>query len=180
MAKTIIYLLWAALAFGWVYLGHASAKTAVDTQLTIARAAVGECGWKMPDCTAALWHTLARRRTHVAERIPGYSLRKMFLQYCAIFKGRSEGRKRWVRGLRADAASPSGWTSGASWGKHMGRWQKVYARAGDFLQGNVPDPCKGKPVHTGSIVDAARMSPHRWQIVDCGVTRDQIFWERKP
>lgn len=148
------------------------------TQLTLARAAVGECGWLLPDCSAAVWHTLARRAAVV-----GMTLRRMVLKYCSVFRGKHEGRRVWVRGLNADGKRPNGWPESASWSKHAVIWNRMYERAGLFLDGKVKDPCRGKPIHTGGDMDSHRMDPDDWRKVYCGVTHTrtsrQNFWERR-
>ncbi|NRA02872.1 MAG: hypothetical protein HRU00_09755 [Myxococcales bacterium] len=158
------------------------------TQLTLARAAVGECGWLLPDCEAALWHTMQRRAAMVQRWRPAYTLRQMVLKYCAIFRGKHEGRRVWVRTLRP-GEKPNGWPDAkSSWEKHAPWWQRIYDRAGAYLDGQVKDPCagrkkrgKGKPIHTGGLMDKARMNPAKWREVDCGRTktqlRTQFFWE---
>ena len=161
-----------------------------DTQLTLARAAVGECDLRMPDCEAALWHTMQRRAVMVQRFRPAYTLRMMVLKYCAIFRGKHEGRRVWVRALRPSGEQPPGWPRGASWEKHRPHWLRIYARAGDYLNGEVKDPCagrrkrgKGKPIHTGGLMDKGRMAPDKWREVDCGKTRTklrtQFFWEAR-
>ncbi len=170
----------------------AEARRGLPQQLTLARAAVGECDWHMPDCHAAVWHTLRRRwvesRMARPEKLKHYSMAKQFFQYCSVFKGPHRGRNRWVRGLRADAKKPAGWPHTADWGVHLMQWKLIYQRAGEFRSGKVADPCDGEPTHTGGLMDAKRMdsATHRgkkkWCRVDCGETkrgqREQLFWER--
>ncbi len=157
--------------------GRAEARTRV-VQLWLARASVGECDFRLPDCHAAVWHTLRRRWLNlVLPQWPGYTLDRMARQYCAVFKGKSEKRKRWVRGLVADGSEPDGWPDAASWEVHGPHWEAIHDVAGDFLRGEVKDPCKGKPVHLGGLIDRARMNPHKWCMVRCGKTGDQRFWE---
>lgn len=160
------------------------AEAQAETQVVLARAAVGECGWLLPDCEAALWHTLLRRTVMVLRRQrPAYTLQRMVLKYCAVFRGKHQGRRVWIRLLQPDGEQPNGWPARSQWEKHRPWWNDVYARAGDFLAGKVKDPCKGKPIHTGGLVDRARMNPEDWQEVDCGRTRSesraQFFWERR-
>ena len=156
------------------------------TQLVLARAVVGECGWTLPDCEAGVWHTLQRRWQEVATRRVGrgqraYSLRFMFLAYCSIFKGPHVGRAKCIRTLPDHTGIPRGWPQSARWDRHEPHWHRVYLRAGLFLRAKVTDPCDGKPVHTGGRMDRARMNPSKWREVDCGNTGDgihrQFFWE---
>ncbi len=153
------------------------------TQLTLGRAAVGECGWLLPDCEAGIWHTLARRTALVMQWISGTTLRGLVLRYCSVFRGKRDGRRVWVRGLRADGMRPNGWPSAASWDKHAPMWNRIYERAGQFLDGKVKDPCRGKPIHTGGDMDLHRMDTDQFRRVYCGRTytrlRRQYFWERR-
>lgn len=149
-------------------------------QLWLARAAVGECDFILPDCHAATWFTLQRRWRRLMLRWPRYTLDQMARNYCAVFKGKPERRKRWVRGLSAAGTRPDGWPSGnVPWARQSVRWAAIYARAGAFLRGEVKDPCRGKPTHLGGLIDRGRMSPHKWQMVPCGRTGDQRFWEAR-
>lgn len=159
------------------------------TQLVLAQSAVGECGLSlMPDCEAGVWSTLQRRwvevtRLRLARGQRGYSMRFLFIAYCAIFKGPHVGRAKWIRTLPDTTGKPSGWPKALRWDRHEPLWHAVYLRAGLFLRGLVPDPCNGKPIHTGGLMDRARMNPKMWREVDCGVTRingrEQFFWERR-
>lgn len=110
------------------------------------------------------------------QRWPTYTLDQMARNYCAAFKGKSEGRKRWVRGLVASGDVPDGWPVRASWKRYAPHWKAVHQRAGAFLRGEVKDPCKGSPTHFGGLIDRARMNPHKWRMVPCGNTGDQRFW----
>ena len=82
MARTVIILMWLAVGVLWLNVAIAHADRDA-TQLTLARAAVGECGWLLPDCEAALWHTMQRRAAMVQRWRPAYTLRQMVLKYCA-------------------------------------------------------------------------------------------------
>ncbi len=149
-------------------------------QLWLARAAVGECNFSLPDCPAAVWHTLQRRWLNlVLPRWPDYTLDRMARQYCAVFKGKSEKRKRWVRGLVADGSEPDGWPDAASWEVHGPHWEAIHDMAGEFLRGNIKDPCKGSPVHLGGRIDRWKMHPDKWAVVHCGDTGNQMFWVLK-
>lgn len=150
-------------------------------QLWIARAAVGECDFLLPDCHAATWHTLQRRlRTVMLPRWPRYTLDKLVRKYCAAFRGRPDDRERWVRGLVAPGTKPHGWPRNLRWDRYAPIWETIYNRAGAFLRGEVEDPCKGRPTHLGGLIDRARMNPHKWRMVRCGKTGDQRFWELRP
>ncbi len=190
--RVAIVCMWLAVAGLWACVGYAHAARRgglPPAQLVLARAAVGECGWFMPDCEAGVWHTLQRRHAGVlvvrAARGDrrGYSLTMMFLQYCAVFRGPHAGRNRWVRTLPDRPGGPEGWPRAARWDLHEPYWHRVHLRAGLFLRGLVPDPCDGEPVHTGGIMDRARMNPAKFREVDCGETRrggrEQFFWERR-
>lgn len=144
-------------------------------QLWLARASVAECDFMLPDCHAATWHTLQRRWRRAQRRWPTYTLDQMARNYCAAFKGKPDGRKRWVRGLLAAGTQPDGWPSGASWERHSRWWARVYARAGAFLRGEVKDPCRGRPTHFGNVADMARFPPSEWKRIRCGRTGGQQF-----
>ncbi len=145
-------------------------------QLWLARAAVGECDLILPDCHAGTWWTLHRRWVRVMRRWPSYTLDQMARNYCAVFKGKPEGRKRWVRGLVAAATLPDGWPQArVPWERRSARWTSIYARAGAFLRGEVKDPCRGKPVHFGAGTDLLRFSLQDWERVHCGRTQAQTF-----
>ena len=148
------------------------------TQLVLAMAAVGECDFLLPDCHAATWFTLDRRLNDIVKpRWPSRTLDWMTIAYCAVFRGKMDPRKRWVRGLLASGDKPDGWPTNLDWDRYAPKWAAIYERAGAFLRGEVADPCKGAPVHLGGLIDRARMSPHKWQMVRCGRTGDQRFWE---
>lgn len=133
----------------------------------------------LPDCHAATWHTLQRRWRRVARRWPSYTLERMARNYCAVFKGKSDGRKRWVRGLVAAGTQPDGWPAAASWERHRPRWDALHARAGAFLRGELRDPCRGKPTHFGAGQDLARFPEADWARIDCGHTLRQKFLEAR-
>lgn len=108
---------------------------------------------------------------------------KQVLKYCAVFRGKYQGRRVWIRALQPDGAQPNGWPGRSKWDVHRPWWDRIYQRAGAFLSGEVKDRCKGKPIHTGGPRDRARMNPADWRMVDCGNTRtkerEQFFWERR-
>lgn len=146
-------------------------------QLWLARAAVGECDFMLPDCHAATWGTLQRRLwTVILPQWPRYTLDKLVRKYCAPFRGKPDARERWLRGLEA-SGKPRDWPSNLDWDHYAPHWDAIYERAGAFLRGEVEDPCKGAPVHLGGLMDSARMSPHKWRTVNCGDTGGQRFWE---
>ncbi len=132
---------------------------------------------------------MLRRAMMVRRWRPAYRLEMMLLKYCAVFRGKHEGRRIWVRALQPGTAEPTGWNPRSKWEKHAPQWNRIYDRAGAFLAGKVRDPCKGKPIHTGGRYDRWRMNPTDWSLIDCGVTRvpdcragaecEQYFWARR-
>ncbi len=141
-------------------------------ELTLARAAVAECGWKKTDCHAATWHVMRRRQAKFSHRWE--DLGAMFHAYCALFRGKSKGRKQWLRSL-SGRAEPVGWPAASSWAKHTPLWIAVRNRAVLFLRGRVKDPCEGHPDHFGAGLDLLRFSPRKWRYASCGDTGAQRF-----
>ena len=173
-------LAWVIVALLIVFLTAAAiaeARPRKPLQLILAQAAIGECGWHMPDCEAAVWHTLKRRRdTVLKKRTLGYVVER----YCSVFRT-ATNRTKWVLALSASGGAPKYWPKSADWENHEKAWLETYDRAGRFIAGEVDDPCKGKPVHTGGLMDRGRMNPRKWQEVSCGDTqrgpRRQFFYE---
>lgn len=167
---------------------HALADRRVDdTQLVLARAAVAECGWQLPDCHAAVWHSFDNRIRRLRRRgnlAPEYGIRELARNYCTALKSdpRTE-RQIWIQSLPTPSPSapePAGWPEDSRWDKHLPLWKGIYDRAGAFLSGSLADPCEAPAFHFGGDMDAVGPKKQGWEKVDCGVTctqdRCQHFW----
>ena len=155
-------------------IGAAVAK-ADAPRIWLARAMVAECGWRPTNCHAAVAHVLQRRAE--AQRV---SLVSMIRRYCAgLGDGKANKRQKWIREL-SDERMPASWPS-ASWAKHSEYWLSALELAGNFLIGEVPDPCEEpKPYHFGGLKlasDVARMKGKG--VADCGYTGNQGFWRQR-
>ena len=175
---------------GFVSCGSPSVALAAkraSTQLILARAAVAECGWRLPDCHAAVWHTfdnrIERMRRNESLR-PGYGIRELATNYCTALKSDPKtDRHWWVQGLPTPApgvAPPVHWPAQSRWDKHLPMWTTIYERAGAFLSGSLSDPCAEPTFHFGGDMDRSGPKNQGWERVECGVTctrdRCQHFW----
>ncbi len=153
----------------------ASVVHAETPRIWLARAMVAECGWKPTNCHAAVAHVLQRRAE--AQRVP---LVYMIRHYCAgLGERRASKRQQWLREL-TDGNKPASWPE-ASWTRHSRYWLAALGLAGDFLLGEVADPCDDPaPYHFGGLKlasDVARMKGRK--LARCGDTGNQGFWRQR-
>lgn len=131
-----------------------------DTQVTLARAMVGEADWHRPD-HIAIAYVLARRwRLHSRNR-KAISFRDFIHLYSSPLKQKTK-RAEWVQQLP--------W--GPMPGPYERRWDRVRRTVRHWGEGRVKDPCPNA-MHWGGTMD--RPSGH-WRPVNCGQTRN-IFYE---
>ena len=129
------------------------------TQLTLARAMVGEADWHEPD-HVAIAHVLARRwRIHQQNR-EDISFPRYIALYSASLRSDSE-RSNWIRSLP--------W--GPLPGPYEQRWNRVQKLVSAWGQGLIKDPCP-QALHWGGAMDRPART---WAPVSCGMTRN-IFY----
>jgi hypothetical protein len=140
--------------------------TAFDeqSQLTLARAMVGEADWHEPDHIAIAFVLARRWHAHQQNRAP-LPFHRYIELYSASLRSSSE-RSKWVQQL--------------PWGPMPGpfeaRWDRVRRLVKAGGEGLVKDPCP-KAQHWGGAMDrpARSLAP-----VSCGLTRNIFYTHRKP
>lgn len=120
--------------------------------LWLARAQVGEAGWKSQvDHDAIAW-VIFRRWEAARRRNPYATIARVAQQYCASLK--PTGRQvHWLRGLELDGGRPARWPVGMRWDVFREPWLGVLSRLDEWAAGRVPDPTRGRAVHFGSPDD---------------------------
>lgn len=145
------------------------------TRVWLARAMVGEAGWKSERDHVAIAYVFKRRWRSMSRRWPGLRFEAVVLRYAkALGGGRREftPRQRWVRGLIPEAVEPDGWPGRASWRRHRPLWLAALRRADRWRQGRLPDPCGGRADHFGGTIDTP------WEgleEVDCKGTANTFY-----
>ena len=133
-----------------------------QTQLTLARAMVGEADWHEPD-HVAIAYVLARRwRIHQLNREP-LSFQRYIELYSASLRSDSE-RSGWIRSLP--------W--GPLPGQYEQRWSRVQKLVRAWGEGLIKDPCP-QAMHWGGTMDRPARS---WHPVSCGLTRNIFYTYR--
>lgn len=133
------------------------------TQLTLARAMVGEADWHEPD-HVAIAYVLARRwRIHQARR-ESLTFQRYISLYSAPLRSISP-RTKWIRSLP--------W--GPLDGPYGDRWARVQKLVTAWGEGRVKDPCPNA-VHWGGAMDRPSK---RWHPVSCGLTRNIFYTHRE-
>lgn len=142
-----------------------------STQLTLARAMVGEADWHEPDHVAIAFVLARRWRIHLARA----SARKdqaeqaslSFQRYISLYSAPLRSispRTKWIRSLP--------W--GPLDGPYSQRWDRVQKVVTWWGEGRLKDPCPSA-VHWGGAMDRPSKS---WHPVSCGLTRN-IFYTRR-
>ncbi len=132
------------------------------TQLTLARAMVGEADWHEPDHVAIAFVLARRWRIHQLNREP-----LPFARYIELYSA----------SLRSDS-SRSEWIRALPWGPMPGpysqRWERIQKLVRAWGAGEVKDPCPSA-VHWGGAMDrpSRSMSP-----ISCGLTRNIFYTHR--
>jgi hypothetical protein len=138
-----------------------------EAKIELARAFVGEAGWKARHDHAAIAWVLLKRWQAIQKRFAHISFLDVVRRYCSPLKVDSE-RARWVQAL--------------PWGTLDGRlarfsrfWADTRKLAYDWGEGWVPDPCPAA-TYWGGTMDSpsARMRP-----VNCGRTRNVFYSLRR-
>jgi len=132
------------------------------TQLTLARAMVGEADWHEPDHIAIAFVLARRWRIHQLNREP-----LPFQRYIELYSA----------SLRSDS-SRSEWIRALPWGPFPGPYEQRWARVQKLVKGwgagLVKDPCP-LAMHWGGTMDRPS---RRWSPISCGLTRN-IFYTHK-
>ncbi len=131
------------------------------TQLTLARAMVGEADWHEPDHVAIAFVLARRWRIHQLNREP-LAFRDYIELYAASLRSVSD-RSAWIKALP--------W--GPMPGPYQQRWGRVQKLVKAWGAGRVKDPCP-RALHWGGTMDRPSK---RWSPVSCGMTRN-IFYTR--
>jgi hypothetical protein len=138
-----------------------------EAKIELARAFVGEAGWKAPHDHVAIAWVLQKRWQAIQKRFANITFVDVVRRYCAPLKVDSE-RARWVQGL------PWGMLGG-----QLARFSRLWADtrklAYDWGEGWLPDPCPAAS-YWGGTMDSptARMRP-----VNCGRTRNVFYSLRR-
>jgi hypothetical protein len=132
------------------------------TQLTLARAMVGEADWHEPDHVAIAFVLARRWRIHQSRQEP-VSFQRYISLYSAPLRSTSP-RTKWIRELP--------W--GPVDGPYSERWDRVQRLVTAWGEGRVRDPCPSA-VHWGGAMDRPSK---RWHPVSCGLTRN-IFYSKR-
>jgi len=133
-----------------------------NTQLTLARAMVGEADWHEPD-HVAIAYVLARRwRVHQMNREP-LTFQRYIELYSASLRSVSE-RSSFIRSLP--------W--GPLPGPYEQRWNRVQQLVKAWGEGRVKDPCPNA-VHWGGAMDRPSRN---WHPISCGLTRNIFYGYR--
>lgn len=133
-----------------------------STQLTLARAMVGEADWHEPDHVAIAFVLARRWRMHSANREP-ITFQRYISLYSASLRSESD-RSNFIRSLP--------W--GALPGPHEQRWNRVQKLVKAWGQGMIKDPCPNA-MHWGGAMDRPS---RRWHPISCGLTRNIFYTHR--
>lgn len=146
-----------------------------QTHLWLARAVVGEAGWRAENDHIAIPYVLLRRWKTMSRRWPDLKFKGVILAYAkALGGGRSSytPRQQWIRRLNFEGLQPDHWPAKANWKYHKPIWYKILNRLDDWRLGRVPDPCRGKAEHWGGEMDKPLATMHE---VDCGDTVNKFY-----
>lgn len=147
-----------------------------DTRLWMARAYVAEAGWGGSRDHVAISYVLARRWNKQAKKNPKMTLLSMIRRYCSGLGPRIHTkRQRWVRQLRYNMTRPLAMPRNVSWKALSWRWKDALARAQQWYNGSLPDPCKGRAWHWGGSMDKPHPKMFR---VWCGNTINIFYGVR--
>ena len=132
------------------------------TQLTLARAMVGEADWHEPDHVAIAFVLARRWRNYQLHREP-LPFERYIERYSASLRSDSD-RSHFIRSLP--------W--GALPGPHEQRWNRVQKLVKAWGDGLIKDPCPNA-MHWGGAMDRPSS---RWHPISCGLTRN-IFYKHR-
>jgi hypothetical protein len=142
-----------------------------STQLTLARAMVGEADWHEPDHVAIAFVLARRWRIQVSRASADVDEARQepltFQRYISLYSAplrSTSPRTKWIRTLP--------W--GPVDGPYSERWDRVQRLVTAWGEGRIKDPCPSA-VHWGGAMDRPSK---RWHPVSCGLTRN-IFYSRR-
>jgi hypothetical protein len=133
-----------------------------NSQLTLARAMVGEADWHEPDHVAIAFVLARRWRMHSQNREP-ISFARYISLYAASLRNGSD-RSQFIRAMP--------W--GPMPGPHEERWNRVQKLVQAWGDGRIKDPCPNA-MHWGGAMDRPS---RRWHPVTCGLTRNIFYTHR--
>lgn len=138
--------------------------------VTSARACWGESREDVATC-AAQTHAMMRR----AEQ-SGRTLVAQWWAYSNALK-RAATRRPWLLEMRDADTPPRGWElAGASWSVVRPLFACLVDVARGVIEGRIPDPCGGRPMHFGSCrLDGV---PDGFRRTECLRRSPQCFYER--
>jgi len=139
------------------------AEWSEDTQLTLARAMVGEADWHEPDHVAIAF-VLARRWRNRSQNREPIAFQDFIARYSSPLKTDTP-RSSWIRSL--------------PWGPLPGpyelRWERVQKLVKAWGEGRLKDPCP-TAMHWGGAMDRPS---RKWHPVSCGMTRNIFYTHRE-
>jgi hypothetical protein len=133
------------------------------SQLTLARAMVGEADWHEPDHVAIAFVLARRWHKQFQNRSEPMTFPELIQRYSASLRNTTP-RGTWIRNL-VWAPLP---------GPYQGRWDRVRKLVDAWGQGLVKDPCP-TAMHWGGAMDRPS---NQYHAVSCGLTRN-IFYARR-
>lgn len=141
--------------FVFIFAEFCIATPAADVKTWLARSCIGEAGWngamgESSEC-AAIFHVYKKR----SERLQ-ISLMRMVRHYSSATKKWNEHRNPWLFDLHPDCRRPSKWPRNLNWNRYHDKCRHVFEFAGEFLNGQVPDPLPDAD-HFGSSIDHWRV-----------------------
>ncbi len=146
-----------------------------NTRLWLARAFVSEAGWDAHRDHVGIAYVLNKRWNRGRKRYKRYRFVALIRQYCAGFAKDQTimtARQTWVRELTLDAKRPAHWPEEVSWPNYKKQWKAALKRAEDWRLGKFADPCDGKSLHWGGVIDKPRSY---WKKLDCGDTENSFY-----
>jgi hypothetical protein len=120
---------------------------------------------------AAMMHVIDRRARKL-----GIPVEEMVCRYCAAWNDecRFVGSRSYIPQLELVGMMPPDWPDEASWPKHRLWWLDAVEMAERFVNGRVPDPCRGEPMYFGAPYDVA---PPHWRRVCRRPGFRQVYWK---
>ncbi len=157
---------------------HAAAPSYSPEAIALARVCVSEAGWTYSGDCAAIHAVLS---FHAARR------EMSFLQFARryserVFDRQRQDSRRWIAWLSPTFERPRGWPARVlAWERGAELWRERLDHAEGIIRGEVAPACDRTPHHWGARygIDRSRaeraIEEGRWQVVDCGETRNAFY-----